>query len=190
MSISELGGVRGSMFNLFPEQEQQDYPIFGKFCQFYGSSLTSICHLLTKFKIHILTLEQYLACVDEFPKIEGVENQPFACFVKNNTESAETTIAGVVFTQSLVDEFDLTESEQFAAIAHEVGHIMYFYLDNKDSYPNEEVYADNIACRIGLRYSIISLLDKLISCGRYKDLEGMLIMRKLFMSYYASNSDN
>ena len=179
-----------TMFNLFSEQEQKDYPIFGNFCQLYGSSLTSICPLLTTFKIRIYTLEQYLASADNLPQIEDVENQLFACFVKNDTRNSETTVAGIVFTQSLVDELDLTDSEQLAAIAHEVGHIMYFYLEHKDYYPNEEAYADSIPCRIGLRDSIISVLEKLMFCGRYKDLEEMLKMRKPFISSYALILDN
>ena len=175
-----------NMFDLFPEQEQRDYPIFGKFSHYYGGTLISICHLLTKFKIHVYTLEQYLAFADNFPKIEDVENQLFACFVKNDTPHAETTVAGLVFTQSLIDELELTESEQFAAIAHEIGHILYFYLENKNSYPSEEVYADSVACRIGLKDSILSVIDKLICCGKYQDLANQLEIRKMFIS----NADN
>ena len=171
-----------NMFDLFPEQEQLVYPIFEKFSHYYGGKVTSICHLLTKFKIHIYTLKKYLACADNLPKIEDVENQLFSCFVKNDTPHAETTVAGIVFTQLLIDELDLTESEQFAAIAHEIGHILYFYLENKDFYPCDEVYADSIACRIGLKDSILSVIDKLICCGKYQDLESPLIIRKMFIS--------
>ena len=175
-----------NMFDLFPEQEQRDYPIFGKFSHYYGGTLISICHLLTKFKIHVYTLEQYLAFADNFPKIEDVENQLFACFVKNDTPHAETTVAGIVFTQSLIDELELTESEQFAAIAHEIGHILYFYLENKDSYPCDEVYADSVASRIGLKGLILSVIDKLICCGKYQDLDNQLRMRKLYISNTAN----
>ena len=170
------------MFDLFPKQEQQDYPIFRKFCHHYGSEITSICHLMTKFKIHVYTLDQYLSSADSLPQIEDVENQLFSCFVKNETIHAETTIAGIVFTQSLIDELGLTESEQFAAIAHEIGHILYFYLEYKDSFPCEEVYADSVACRIGLKDSILSMIDKLISCGKYQDLESQLRIRRMLIS--------
>lgn len=174
------------MFDLFPKQEQQDYPIFGKFCHHYGSKITSICYLMTKFKIHVYTLDQYLSSADSLPQIEDVENQLFSCFVKKETIHAETTIAGIVFTQSLIDELNLTESEKFAAIAHEIGHVLYFYLENKNSYPSEEVYADSVACRIGLKDSILSVIDKLICCGKYQDLATQLEIRKMFIS----NADN
>ena len=174
------------MFDLFPKQEQQDYPIIGKFCHHYGSEITSICHLMTKFKIHVYTLDQYLSSTDDLPQIEDVENQLFSCFVKNETIHAETTIAGIVFTQSLIDELNLTESEKFAAIAHEIGHILYFYLENKNSYPCEEVFADSVACRIGLKDSILSVIDKLICCGKYQDFANQLETRKMFIS----NADN
>ncbi len=170
------------MFDLFPEQEQQEYPIFRKFCLYYGSRITYICHLLTKFKIHVFTIYKYLSIEDNLPQIEDVENQLYACFVKNETAHAETTVAGIVFSQSLIDKLDLTEPEQFAAIAHEVGHILYFFLENKDSYPSEEVYADSVACRIGLKDSILSVIGKLIHCGMYQDLEHQLMIRKMFIS--------
>ena len=182
-----LMGLAFNMFDLFPEQEQQDYPIFGKFSHYYGGKVTSICHLLTKFKIRIYTLEKYLVCADNLPQIEDVDNQLFACFVKNDTPHAETTVEGIVFTQSLIDELELTESEQFAAIAHEIGHILYFYLENKDSYPCEEIYADSIACRIGLSNPTISIIDKLISSGKYQDLEKQLEIRKKVVSVLINN---
>lgn len=141
---------------------------------------------MTKFKIHVYTLDQYLCSADSLPQIEDVENQLFSCFVKNETIHAETTIAGIVFTQSLIDELNLTESEKFAAIAHEIGHVLYFYLGNKNSYPSEEVYADSVACRIGLKDSILSVIDKLICCGKYQDLANQLEIRKMFIS----NADN
>lgn len=141
---------------------------------------------MTKFKIHVYTLDQYLSIAYSLPQIEDVENQLFSCFVKNETIHAETTIAGVVFTQSLIDELNLTESEKFAAIAHEIGHVLYFYLENKNSYPSEEVYADSVACRIGLQDSILSVIDKLICCGKYQDLANQLEIRKMFIS----NADN
>ena len=165
------------MFDLFLKQEQQDYPIFGKFCYLYGSSLTSKCSLLTKFKIRILPIDQYLTCINNFPQIDDGENQPFACFVKNNSEYAESTVAGVVFKQSLIDELDLTESEQFAAIAHEIGHILYFYLENKDSYPCEEVYADMQVCDLDLSEALYSLLKKLRDSDRYINYSDNLIKR-------------
>ena len=179
-----LMGLAFNMFDLFPEQEQQDYPIFGKFSHCYGGKVTSICHLLTKFKIHIYTLEKYLACADNLPKIEDVDNQLFACFVKNDTPYAETTVAGIVFTQSLIDELELTESEQFAAIAHEIGHILYFYSKNRDLYSagqGEEIYADAIACKIGLADSMISTIVKLERSQVYSDAHSLFNIRKTFI---------
>jgi hypothetical protein len=172
------------MFDLFPKQEQQDYPIFGKFCHHYGSKITSICYLMTKFKIHVYTLDQYFASADDLPKIEDVQNQLFACFVKNDTMRAETTVAGIVFTQSLIDELGLTESEQFAAIAHEIGHILYFYSKNRDLYSSgqgEEIYADAIACKIGLADSMLSTIVKLERSKMYSDNQSLFNIRKTFI---------
>lgn len=170
------------MVNLFPTQKQKEHPVFGRFCNLYGEALASICHLLSKFEINVLTTEEYCSLPDDVPFISSVENQPIASYIKKDGELAETTKAGIVFNHPVIIAIGLSEDELFAAIAHEIGHILYFFFEYKDSYPGpqgEEVYADEIACRLGLAPQMLSCLEKIEACGICPYSESIFIMRKI-----------
>lgn len=170
------------MANIFPTKKQKEHPVFGRFCSLYGDALTSICYLLSKFEINVLTTEEYCSLREDVPLISDVENQPFASYIKKDGELAETTKAGIVFNVSVITAIGLSENEFYAAIAHEIGHILYFFFEYKDSYPGpqgEEVYADEIACRLGLAPSMLSTLEKIEACGICPYSENIFLMRKL-----------
>ena len=119
------------------------------------------------------------------PRIEDIDTQPYAMYIYNDSQSAETTTAGIVFNDPLIKSLSLTKEEQFASIAHEIGHILYYYLENKDAYPNtqgEEIFADKIACEIGLSASLLSVIDKLENSGWYSDILSRFGMRKMLLS--------
>ena len=173
------------MHDLFNKQHQIEYPIFGEFNSLYGDCLASICNLLLKFKIDIHPIEQYKKLSSSVPRIEDIDTQPYAMYIYNDSQSAETTTAGIVFNDPLIKSLSLTKEEQFASIAHEIGHILYYYLENKDAYPNpqgEEIFADKIACEIGLSASLLSVIDKLENSGWYSDILSRFGMRKMLLS--------
>lgn len=173
------------MHDLFNKQDQIEYPIFGEFNSLYGDDLATICNLLLKFKIGILPIEQYKRRSSSLPKIEDVDAEPYAAYIYNDTTYAETTIAGIVFNDSLIKSLSLTKEEQFASIAHEIGHILFFYLENQHDYPNPqdvEIFADKIACKIGLSVPLLSTIDKLENSGWYSDILSRFGMRKMLLS--------
>ena len=160
------------MTNLFPIQKQQEHPIFGRFNARYGDALVNYCPLLSKFQINILTVEEYKALPDGTPLIDDIEKEAFACFIQKEGETADTTNAGIIFNQSQIDFFDFTEPEQHACVAHEIGHILYFFLDNKSDYSDpygEEIYSDSIATRLDLSSNLLSSIEKLGASGLFPD---------------------
>jgi hypothetical protein len=174
------------MHDLFNKQQQIEYPIFDEFNSLYGDALVSICNLLLKFKIDIHPIEQYKKLSSILPKIEDIDTQPYAMYIYNDSQSAETTITGIVFNDSIIQSLSLTKEEQFASIAHEIGHILYYYLENKDDYPKpqgEEIFSDKIACKIGLSASLLSVIDKLENNGWYSDILSRFGMRKMLLSF-------
>ena len=58
-----------------------------------------------------------------------------------------------------------------AAIAHEIGHIVFFFKSDKEKYVGqaEEVYCDQFACKIGLAKPLYTLLNKLVLSGDYQE---------------------
>ena len=175
------------MHDLFNKQDQIEYPIFGEFNSLYGDDLATICNLLLKFKIDVLPIEQYKRRSSSLPKIEDVDAEPYAAYIYNDTTYAETTIAGIVFNDSLIKSLSLTKEEQFASIAHEIGHILFFYIENQHDYPNPqgvEIFADKIACKIGLSVPLLSTIDKLEHSGWYSDILSRFGMRKMLLSIF------
>ena len=78
----------------------------------------------------------------------------------------------------------MNEKEQFASIAHEIGHILYFFMNNKADYPGqqgEEIYCDSIASKIGLTAELLSTIIKLENSGLFPDPASRFGMRKLVL---------
>lgn len=172
------------MPNIFPIQKQQEYPVFGHFNDCYGETLIEYCPLLNQFQINILTVDEYSDFSADLPAIDGVESQPFSSFIRKDGEKADTSIAGIVICEPLIESIGFNETEQYAAIAHEIGHILYFFLDYKERYPGsqgEEIFSDTIATRIGLSAGMLSVIDKLERCGLYSDVLSRFGMRKVML---------
>lgn len=164
------------MANLF----STDQRIFEEFNQQYGDCLVSHYPLLGRFQVKIYSLDEYLHSSEGLPEVE-IQNQFSAFFVNKENAAIETTNAGIIYNESLIRQLGLTESEQFAAIAHEIGHILYFFLENKRDYPElqgEEIYADKLACEIGLSAEMLSTIEKLERSGISRDPISQFGMRK------------
>ena len=148
------------MANLFPIQQQQEYPIFGRFNVRYGDTLADNCPPLQEFQIAIFTKEEFEANPRDLLAIDLDENDAFACS-------------------------RLTEEEQYAAIAHEIGHIIYRFSDKKEQFPKgqgEEIFADSIAAEIGLANEILSVIEKMEKEFYYdENKESRFGMRKKYL---------
>ena len=172
------------MTNLFPIQLQQEHPIFGRFNARYGDLLAEHCPPLQEFQIKVLTSDAFLRNPGELPMIDLDENDAFACSSDKQEDAISSTKAGIIFNKAAIDRLGLTEEEQFAAIAHEIGHIIYRFSSLKDKYPGhqgQEVFADTVACEIGLTTQIRSLVSKMMSSGLYAEAESRFGMRKLLL---------
>lgn len=172
------------MTNLFPIEKQAAFPLFGRFTHAYRNEFFSRWPLLESFDIDIFTVDEYLGLPNEILRkvmIDDIREQSFASFIYKKEVAIETTNAGIIYNESLIRQLGLTESEQFAAIAHEIGHILYFFLENKRDYPElqgEEIYADKLACEIGLAAEMLSTIEKLERSGISRDPINQFRMRK------------
>lgn len=182
------------MTNLFPIQKQQEHPIFGRFNVRYGDTLVNYCPLLSKFQINILTVEEYKALPAGTPLIDDIDIEAFACFIQKDGDTADTTNAGIVFNSALIDFFGFTEPEQHACIAHEIGHILFFF-DNVDQIKRggqgEEIFADGVAAEISLAAEMFSAIEKMVNSGKYAHPESRFGMRKKYSKcMYIDNIDD
>lgn len=173
------------MVNLFPIQQQQEHPLFGRFNAHYGDILADNCPPLQEFQIAILTKEEFEVNPGDLPMIDLDENDAFACSSDKQEEAASSTKAGIIFNQAVIEHLGLTEEEQYAAIAHEIGHIIYRFSSLKEQYPGEqgqEIFADKVASEIGLRSQLLSVIQKLESSRWFSDSISRFGMRKIMLS--------
>ena len=66
------------------------------------------------------------------------------------------------YNEYKVNEMGLDQDECYACIAHELGHMMDPNQRNLEHQQDREIYADSIACDLGLGDSMISALHKMI----------------------------
>lgn len=155
----------------------------------YSTKLEALCPLLKEFYIHIRNSSQsQYKTVAKFS-----EEDTFAYYLNKDGYNASSTYAEIIINISLCKKLCLTNFEMFAAIAHEIGHIILFFREDKNSYKGqaEEVCCDMYACKIGLAVPLSSLLRKLIESHLYS-LEQVDILknRLIYISPYINNDYN
>jgi hypothetical protein len=173
------------MINLFPIQEQMQHPIFMRFNNLYGKVLSDFCPLLLKFQINIFSKAEFLTDRLGLPFVEINENDPFAYSSDLQDDDIANTRAGIIYNQTCIDAIGLTEEEQFAAISHEIGHIIYRFSNQKDIYhgpQGQEIFADSVAREIGLAKQLLSTLEKMEKSGLFPEPISQFGMRKLFIN--------
>lgn len=136
----------------------------------YSDQILALCPLLSKFKIAAITVEEYLHIAESFSTmISDIEKQMYSCLVDKKEYDASSTRAIIIANIDLYTKFNLSVDEHISAIAHEVGHIIHFFKDDKDSdIVAEELYADGIASKLGLASPLYSVLDKLSQSDLYE----------------------
>lgn len=67
------------------------------------------------------------------------------------------------YNEYKVNEIGLDQEECYACIAHELGHMIDSNQRNLEHQQDREIYADSIACKLGLGDSMISALYKMIA---------------------------
>ena len=143
---------------------------FNSFEELYKSNVYSVCNLLKKFSINVHTIFEYKNLLEIHPKlpvIEDIDKDLFGCYVLKETNDAKDTISGIIINEDLCSQLKLTTNDKLAAIAHEIGHIMFFFIENKQI--NEEIKADEFACKMGLSVELLGLLKKLQKYDIYNE---------------------
>ncbi len=156
--------------------------VFDTFNKKYCNIAISICCLLAKFQIVALRINDSEHITD----IGLNEYDPMGFYINKTEYDASSTYAEIVINEKKCEELELSSHELYAAIAHEVGHVIFYFREDKENKKNmEEIICDQYACRMGLADSLISLLDKLIGSGDYsQDHVRLLSNRKRFIAAY------
>lgn len=84
----------------------------------------------------------------------------------------------VYFSEKEVGRIGLSDSEVLAALAHEIGHIVY---NTRGWQQDSEQRADMLAAELGLGTQMISAIEKILESRRYEKLTSLLIGRIHFL---------
>lgn len=175
--------------NLFHNTNNRD---FNTFEEVYKSNVYSVCSLLKKFSIKVHTIDEYkdlLETNQKLPVIENIDKDLLGCYILKETNDAKDTISGIIINEELCSQLKLSTNDKLAAIAHEIGHIICFFLENKPI--DEELKADEFACKMGLSIDLLGLLEKMKKAKIYdeditKHLEWRLIAIKEYIHDFTS----
>lgn len=170
------------MATLFSKQDYPTHPIFERFNALFGDIIMLRWPLVAKFEILVMTVEEFKSDTRGLPPVKKIVDQPFFCSSDQDEARVETTHAGIIFNPVLIEQYGFSEEEQFASIAHEIGHIILRFRE-KDGYytapQSIEVFADSVACEIGLASPMLSTIIKLENSGRFPNTLSLFGMRKL-----------
>lgn len=157
-------------------------PIFNSFEKQFGDRLISLFPILKKISIKTFSMQQYKSAQENYIiQIKYPEKQPLSCFIYNNTGAIEDTICGIVINDDLINSLKISEHEIYAGIAHEIGHILYFFAENKDV-NKEEFFADSVACKLNLKNEMCQLIEKVLMTNIYpQSTNNQLRIRQLFL---------
>lgn len=88
----------------------------------------------------------------------------------------------IYLSEKEIGRLGLSDPEIFAALAHELGHILYH------THPwgfDAESRADTLAAELGLRDQMISVIDKIITSKRFRNVTSSLVQRIQFLKHLA-----
>ena len=89
-------------------------------------------------------------------RLANADNTPFASYSKTGNSPRQ-----IVYNNSLIANYDLSDSEIWACIAHEIGHIIRQDSLDTDNDPLKESKCDSFAAKLNLQFYMASALVKI-----------------------------
>ena len=151
--------------------------ILNSFNEEFSHAAIEICPFLSKFQIIIVNHSD----TKYASEANLTENDTFAYYLTKESEDASSTYAEIIVNKELCEKLQFTNQEYQAAVAHEIGHIIFYFNSYKDMFQGEaeEIISDNYACRMGLSLPLSSLIKKMMSSGLYSDIQVQLMKKRL-----------
>lgn len=139
------------------------------------AQFTHICNV----EIHCYFSNDYQK-LENVPTFESLEHDPFA-FACNRV--GDIVVAHIIYSQEICKALNLDTCELFAAIAHEIGHIIHYFNSSIriDDIVLQEIKADEIVKFLGLSSSMIKLLRKLLSSDGFSDYQKQTMQKRIML---------
>lgn len=152
--------------------------IFDDFKQKYIDDIYAMYPHISHMEIYCLDVEQY-ANLDGVPAFDRLDDTPLA--YSCHRIDTKTVIGYVIYSPNICSSFDFESTEFEAAIAHEIGHIIHYFNESLKDLPQiyQEIKADEVAVKLGLKEALISILSKLIQSNKFPDCQKLDMEKRL-----------
>lgn len=137
--------------------------VFEDFMQLYSQMIDTLLPKLKGVVIDVYDkdsaqLKDYIINHDKFGDLSVYIDCTFQCYP--NYEYNNQTYNDIIMREDLCQKANLSQQEQFALIAHEIGHFVSAYSNTGFRGQKDECYADDMAAKLGLRKDLVSALQK------------------------------
>ena len=137
--------------------------VFEDFMQLYSRTIDTLWPELKGVIIDVYDkysaqLKDYIINHNVHGDLSGNIDSLFQCYP--NYEYNNQTYNDIIMRGDLCQKANLSQQEQFALIAHEIGHFVSAYSNTGLRGQKEECYADDMAAKLGLRKGLVSALQK------------------------------
>lgn len=142
--------------------------IFNLFSDKYSKSIFNQYPHLNSFHIHCFTLTEYLA-TPNLPVLNNFQNTPFITICDDSHIDKDGKLfAAIIIYNELCELLQLSEDEIFAALCHEIGHIVHYGNTTIKEGWYKESCCDEVAIQVGLAKELASVLQKILNSYLYK----------------------
>lgn len=140
--------------------------VFDDFMQIYLQNIDILWTELKDIVIDVYDkdsaqLKDYIINHDLLGDMSENIDSPFQCYPK--VQYHNQTFNDIIMRGDLCNTAHLTQQEQFALIAHEIGHFVSKYKKTGLNGQADEFYADDRTVELGLRCELASALQKCIA---------------------------
>lgn len=137
--------------------------VFEDFMQSFSQKIDSLWSELKDVTIDVYDkesapLKTYIINHNVFGDMSGNIDCPFQCYPNFGYQGM--IFNDIIMRGDLCQKANLSQQEQFALIAHEIGHFVSAYRNTGLRGQKEECYADDMAAKLGLRNDLVSALQK------------------------------
>lgn len=153
--------------------------IFDTFEHKYENRIYAQFSHIRNVEIHCYSSNDYQN-LENVPPFESLENDPFA-FACNRI--GDIVVAYIIYSPEICKDLNLDDCEQFAAIAHEVGHIIHYFNSSIgiDDTMLQEINADEVVKFLDLSSSMIELLRKLLSSDCFTNYQKQTMQKRIML---------
>lgn len=136
--------------------------VFDLLTEKYSDTIINKYPQLNSFHIHCYTCSEYLV-TPNLPTLKDYQNTPYITICDDaHIDKDGKIFAAIIICPEILQVLNLSINETFAAICHEIGHIVHYGNTALHDGWFKECCCDEVAIHVGLAKELASVLQKLL----------------------------